>query len=160
MQLLLFRLNSAQLNTPSPCPNIFTSNRNYSSLHLLILDTYCMISQRSNSIKDLISSEPWILFGWVDGDEWASDGEDGIRVPPNRVTCQWDRGDWCWSNIEESSEQSQGATSHSGVRELGLQGLCPLGPFIKFSDFSGHLVFVFCILLLYLRPRVDAFDLI
>ncbi len=74
-----------------------------------------MISQCSNSINDLISSELWILFGLVDGDEWASDGEDGIRVPPNHVICQLDQGDWCWSNMEESSMQSHGATNHSGV---------------------------------------------
>lgn len=103
-------------HTLSPFPsNKFTSNHNYSILHLLMLHTYCMISQRSNSITALISSEPWIPFGWADGDERVSDGEDGIRVPPNRVTCQLDQRDWCWSNMEGSSEQPQGATNHRGM---------------------------------------------
>lgn len=111
------------LSTLSPCPNAFTSSHNYSLLRLLILHTYCMISWGSNSIKDLISSEHWLLFGWADGDEWASDGEDGIRVPPNCVTCQLEEGDWCWSNVEESSAQDHsrvGWTRPAGVLSSGI----------------------------------------
>lgn len=151
---LASRLASQTLHTLS------TSNHNCSNPHLLIWHTYWMISRRSNKHEASHLIRARILSGWADGDEWASNGEDGIRVPLNRVTCQWDRGDWCWSNMEESSEESPGASSHRGVRELGLLRLCPLGPLITFSDFSGHFVFVFCILLFSLRPLVEAVNLI
>lgn len=65
---------------------------------------------------------------------------------PNRVTCQWEGEDGCPS----IREQSQGATLLPRGQELCLCGVGPLGPLIKRSDFSGHLAFVFCTLLLYL----------
>lgn len=47
-----------------------------------------------------------------------------------------------------SGSSPQESPSILGGQELGFCGVCPPGPLIKPSDFSGHLASVFCILLL------------
>lgn len=64
--------------------------------HLLATSMRSLTAQNDSSHH---SNESFLF----DGDERASDGEDGIRARPNRVTCQWEGGDGCPSIREPPS---------------------------------------------------------
>lgn len=66
-----------------------------------------------SEITALFPSQPTALSARPNGDEWASSGEDHIRVPANLVTCQLEWADWCWNNVEESPIHSEEASCYT-----------------------------------------------
>lgn len=58
-----------------------------------------------------------------------------------------------------SGSSPQESPSILGGQKLGFCGVCPPGPLIKPSDFSGHLVSVFLHSVVRLEPLGCAFNL-